>query len=183
MNLMESEETKTELKTGVETATQTGSRTKLKAVLRFIPMVIMMVIIFFFSTMQGDESSETSGVFLKALTELVEGISKKALDTETLGALHIIIRKLAHFTEYAMLGVAIMYAIWYKWNSHRFPYLLPELIAMAYATTDEIHQYFVPGRYGTWSDVLIDSCGAAFGILLYYLVWKRKTEKPTEKKN
>ena len=149
----------------------------MKKILKFIPMILMMVVIFLFSAMKGDDSAETSGVFLKAVLKVVEGISHKSLGSGTLAALHLIIRKCAHFTEYAVLGVTIMFAVWDEWKDKRYPIILPEVIAMLYATTDEIHQYFVPGRYGTWSDVLIDSTGAIVGIMLYYFVYRSKKNK------
>ena len=40
------------------------------------------------------------------------------------------------------------------------------LTASAYAATDEFHQLFVPGRSGQISDVILDSAGAALGVLL-----------------
>lgn len=146
-------------------------------IFRFIPMIIIMALIFLFSAMQGDESSQTSGVFLKAIERLFEEVTHKGLTEIAIDNLHHIIRKCAHFTEYAFLGASIMFAIWDKWKEHKAPVLLPELIAMLYATTDEIHQYFVPGRYGTWTDVLIDSTGAITGIFIYWLIYRRLCKK------
>lgn len=140
-------------------------------------MLVIMVLIFVFSSMQGDESSETSGIFLKAIEKLYEEVTHRGLTEIALDSIHHIIRKCAHFTEYAALGASIMYAIWDKWKEHKAPIILPELIAMLYATTDEIHQYFVPGRYGTWTDVLIDSAGALTGILIYLLIYRKKIKK------
>ena len=42
--------------------------------------------------------------------------------------------------------------------------------ATVYAATDEFHQLFVPGRSGQVKDVLLDSCGAAVGVLILMLV-------------
>ena len=42
--------------------------------------------------------------------------------------------------------------------------------ATEYAMTDEFHQLFVPGRSGQVRDVLLDSCGAAVGVLLVLFV-------------
>ncbi len=41
------------------------------------------------------------------------------------------------------------------------------LIALAYATTDELHQWFVPNRYCSVSDFLIDSAGIFIGAIIY----------------
>ena len=140
-------------------------------------MIVIMVLIFVFSAMQGDESSETSGIFLKAIEKLYEEVTHRGLTEIALDNIHHIIRKCAHFTEYAALGASVMYAIWDKWRVHKAPIVFPELIAMLYATTDEIHQYFVPGRYGTWTDVLIDSTGALAGIIIYWLIYRKRIKK------
>ena len=36
----------------------------------------------------------------------------------------------------------------------------------AYACMDEVHQIFVPGRAGRFTDVLVDSIGIALGVVL-----------------
>lgn len=44
------------------------------------------------------------------------------------------------------------------------------IIGIIYATSDEIHQAFVPGRGPLLTDVLIDTMGVILGILLVMLV-------------
>jgi VanZ family protein len=76
------------------------------------------------------------------------------------GVLVLLLRKLAHFTEYALL-----LALWFRALRTRLdpgPALLTALaIAVAYAASDELHQTFVDGRFGTPRDVAIDAAGAA----------------------
>jgi len=75
-----------------------------------------------------------------------------------------LVSKLAHVTEYAILGWLIQWArggrnmrrVW--WQSW--------LLAVLYATTDEIHQSFTPGRHPLATDVLIDSFGATIGVAI-----------------
>ena len=55
--------------------------------------------------------------------------------------------------------------------------LMAQLISTGYASTDEIHQMFVPGREGKVFDVMIDSCGAFCGIMVSLI-----TQKFIEKK-
>jgi VanZ family protein len=74
-----------------------------------------------------------------------------------LGLWDLVLRKLAHATEYAVLGLLLARAV----------AELPALWAgMAYAVSDEVHQRFVPGRQGALLDVAIDSVGVLAGILL-----------------
>lgn len=134
----------------------------------------MMVVIFVFSMMEGDESSAASGLFLSSVAGIIGGIVHGELGEAFLGNLHIFIRKCAHFTEYAMYGASLGYAIWYFWKSRRFPYILPVAIAFIYACTDELHQYFVPGRYCTFMDVIIDTAGALCGLVIYVAIYNKK---------
>lgn len=151
-------------------------------IFRFVPMIVMMIVIFAFSHMPGDESSDTSLRVLEPILKLIEGLSKHSVASDTKASLNWLLRKAAHFTEYAFFGLTVLYAMkaffekaW-KWMA------LSEVIAIIYATTDEIHQYFVPGRYMAFLDVCIDSTGALTGILLSYLIYK-KLKKKRELKN
>jgi len=148
----------------------TIKKERLYKLIKFIPMILIMIIIFAFSCKQGDESSEQSGRLLQAIVKVVESISSSALSAEVLGFLHLFIRKAAHFTEYAVLGISILYATYSFYKKKWLSVPLSLLLSAVYASTDEIHQYFVPGRYGTPSDVLIDSCGALTGIIVIYFV-------------
>jgi VanZ family protein len=75
-----------------------------------------------------------------------------------LGVWDTILRKGAHMTEYAILGVLLLRALGRE---------LPALaLGLGYAITDEIHQHFVRGRHASPVDVLIDTAGVAIGIFL-----------------
>ncbi len=78
-----------------------------------------------------------------------------------LGTWDLVLRKLAHTAEYAVLGALLLRAL-------RRP--LPAAgLAIAYAASDEVHQHFVTGRQGRPLDVLIDATGVVAGVLL----WRR----------
>jgi VanZ family protein len=77
-----------------------------------------------------------------------------------LGLWDQILRKAAHVTEYAILGVLLLRALGGE---------LPALAAgVAYAITDEIHQLFVRGRHGSPVDVAIDAAGVLLGLLVFH---------------
>ena len=83
------------------------------------------------------------------------------------------IRKTAHFTEYAVLGgllLADMRLVFCRWEAI-FTFLA-WVIGTVYAVTDEWHQTFVEGRSGKPADVLLDSMGVAFGILLVSILFR-----------
>jgi VanZ family protein len=75
-----------------------------------------------------------------------------------LGVWDTILRKGAHMTEYAILGLLLLRALGRE---------LPALaMGIAFAISDEIHQHFVRGRHASPIDVLIDTVGLAIGIFL-----------------
>jgi VanZ family protein len=78
-----------------------------------------------------------------------------------LGTWDLVLRKIAHAGEFALLGALLLRALREE---------LPALaLGIAYAVSDEVHQHFVAGRVGSPLDVLIDSVGVALGVLL----WRR----------
>ena len=82
-----------------------------------------------------------------------------------LGTWDLVLRKLAHVTEYAVLGTLLYRAVGRE---------EPALAAgIAYAASDELHQYFVEGRHGSVVDVAIDAVGVAIGML----VWLRARQR------
>jgi VanZ family protein len=75
-----------------------------------------------------------------------------------LGVWDTILRKGAHMTEYAILGLLLLRALGRE---------LPALaLGVAYAVSDELHQHFVRGRHASPIDVLIDTVGLAIGIFV-----------------
>ena len=79
-----------------------------------------------------------------------------------LGTWDLVLRKLAHGAEFAVLGALLLRALGEE---------LPALAAgIGYAVTDELHQHFVSGRVGAPLDVLIDSAGVALGIAVWRLL-------------
>ena len=139
-----------------------------RRVLAGVLALLWMCMIFAFSAQESEESSEVSGAFSQ---QIVSGVGKFLhlnLNDEELRriaeAIETPVRKAAHMTEYAVLSVLIY--IWIgKWK-HAI------IFAALYAASDELHQLFVPGRAGRLGDVLIDSAGAAIGVLIFIGVKK-----------
>ena len=76
-----------------------------------------------------------------------------------LGGWDLVLRKLAHAAEFAVLGALLLRA------SGRAGVALA--LGTLYAVSDELHQVFVPGRLGSPLDVAIDTVGVAVGVLLW----------------
>jgi VanZ family protein len=89
------------------------------------------------------------------------------LDPATLYALHGFVRKGAHVTEYALLGLLAFRALRLSLAiSLARTALLGITLVLAVAATDELRQSFLPSRTGSLVDVLIDLSGGALGVCL-----------------
>ena len=82
-----------------------------------------------------------------------------------LGTWDLVLRKLAHGAEFAILG-----ALLYRWLSSA---PLAILAGSVYAATDEIHQTFVSGRAGLVTDWAIDTAAVVIGVGLLR-AWRRR---------
>jgi VanZ family protein len=133
----------------------------------WLPLLLWMGVIFGASTGMGTPA-HTSRFIRPFLLWLNPHMSE-----ETINLIHHCIRKTAHAVEYAILGFLIWRVV------HSSPAMdshppaghlrLALLLAALYAATDEMHQLFVPGREAAVRDVLLDTCGAGFGLALTWL--------------
>lgn len=121
-----------------------------------------MCIIFWFSAAPAKESSQMSmsaGTLI--LQKLVPGYEewRKITSRNLPRKIEYPIRKCAHASEYAVLGILLMLT----WNSYipdaKRGSLIMFAVGSLYAASDEFHQLFVPGRSGRLTDVLIDRRG------------------------
>ena len=135
--------------------------------------ILWMAIIFSFSAKDADESTKESnavGMFLGSIVysdfedwqvEEQQAFAEKWDHP---------VRKCAHMTEYAILGFFLVGARYDGREKCRRAMGRAFRIAALYAATDEIHQYFVPGRACMFTDVCIDSVGALLGILFATMI-------------
>jgi VanZ family protein len=123
---------------------------------RWGPALAWAVVISLFST--GLFTSENTGrIIIPVLHWLFP-----SLPPQTLALVHHIIRKCAHFTEYFILSLLILRGIRAGRHGVRLAWaVLAILLVAGYASLDELHQRFVPGRTPAVTDVLIDTSGGA----------------------
>lgn len=124
--------------------------------------LLIMFLIFLFSSQTGEESSEVSNAVLRFILEKLSDILPEA----AVLFLQTKIRKAAHFFIYMLLGIFLFLTAREARIREKAAPIAAWGIAFLYAGTDEIHQRFVPGRSGQFSDVCLDSAGALAGILL-----------------
>ncbi|WP_107995233.1 VanZ family protein [Trichococcus paludicola] len=139
---------------------------------KFAVLCLWMGVIFLLSHQNGQDSSETSGILLELLKFIGIGPGSSVQ-----GALSFLVRKAGHFTEYLILAILFL-----RYRKERGPSgksaFYTVLFVFLYASSDEFHQSFVPGRGPAFSDVLIDTAGGLTGIILYE--WKQRV---MERKN
>ena len=82
--------------------------------------------------------------------------------------------KVMHFGEYAILGFLTAMGFSKIVKKDRMVFLLSALCAGFYGVFDELHQYFVPGRYLEFWDIMANIFGAIVAGLLYVIVIRRK---------
>ena len=132
-------------------------KNKTKAIVFWILTAIVMGLIFFLSAQVADDSAEQSGFILEMLNKIFGW----------LGLTDHIVRKTAHFLEFAGLCFLVNFSLGHtKGKLQTFPSVA---LTSAYALSDEIHQIFVEGRSCQFSDWLLDTCGATFGMLVFLL--------------
>jgi len=88
--------------------------------------------------------------------------------------IHHIIRKTGHFTGYGLVALTWLRAFWM--SLPRLNFLETAVLALLgtalTASSDEFHQTFLPNRTGLASDVVLDCCGAATMLFLFYLTMR-----------
>lgn len=119
------------------------------------------------SLVPGTASGETSLAVLEMVHAFLQG-----LGLPYGWVTNFLVRKAAHFTEYAVLGVLVSQAIDGSRRCDRAALLAVAGVLVLAPSLDETIQLFVSGRAGQLADVLLDCCGAAFGVAIRCLVCK-----------
>ena len=130
-----------------------------------IVLTLWIVFIWVHSMIPGPVSSEESMLVVRLFQPILRifGIS----DTNFM---QLIIRKGAHFSEYAILGTLAVVALQPRLAVPLWPAVLTVILWVAVPSIDEYIQVHVPGRAGMLTDVLIDMSGFAVGALITLIV-------------
>ena len=136
-------------------------------------LVAWMGFIFSMSAQNSDVSSNTSGDTIRVVLSLVPEFEdqSKEFQEQVIEDLQFIARKSAHFIAYMILGILSILLLLQFSSINKMPQIAL-IFCIAYAISDEIHQFFVPGRACQLRDVLIDSTGSLTGIILVLLFIK-----------
>ena len=143
---------------------------KLLRILPYITTFSIMAIIFFFSAQSREDSSELSTGITRRIVDFFMNSADNVEKEKYVLILHNFIRKVAHFTLYAMLAFSASGMFRVKNAFKRWTYAV--IFCVLYAITDEVHQLFVSGRGAMVTDVLLDGIGASFGAAVFALAYK-----------
>ena len=121
---------------------------------------------FYFSNQNGDRSngiSEDIVLHILNLLSISPDSSIKVMDLA-----NFVIRKLAHFSEYTVLGIGLCGLM--RVLVKRYWGITAIVLGAVLASLDEFHQLFIPGRSAMVSDVVIDICGVVVGSIIFTLI-------------
>lgn len=140
-----------------------------KNVASWLVVIAWAGFIFFMSAHTGNGLHEGPSIIaavFQALADWQERVLGEGVD---------LISSVAHFLEYAVLGLLLANALRFHMPMRRVC-LLAVLLASLYGVTDELHQWFVPGRFADPVDWLVDTCGAVAGafVFLHMNAWRQK---------
>lgn len=125
--------------------------------------------IFYFSAQDAEASGSLSQMIsvkcVESINFLIGRRWEDAVLSEIAGVIEHPIRKLAHFSEYGVMGILVhmLLSQWMR-QGRRLRLFVASWVFLS-ASCDEFHQYFVPGRYASIADVAIDTCGGVCGML------------------
>lgn len=161
---------------------------KAKKALTIISLILLTAVycmIFALSADRGEESSNISRTvtawFWHMYYSLFGGEGKGENVIVAVNSTEDIVRKIAHFMEYMAVGF-LSYGIVAMWSVklRKWFFIVFGQVVISGAL-DEWHQYFVPGRFASLKDVLIDTAGGLTGIaviLLPVMLTRRKRSHP-----
>ena len=124
-------------------------------------ILLNLAVIWGNSLMNGTDSGNMSGGIMAWLNTFL-GLNEAGAEL-----LHHLIRKAAHFTEFACLGALLAWYFRLQGENHLITF--PALLSMGAGLVDETIQLFTPDRGPSLTDVWIDTSGAVTGILLLTL--------------
>ena len=145
---------------------------------RWLLYILLGLIVFFIwdnSMQTGGSSDGFSLLFAETFAHIVNKLGFHG----NIWTLNRIVRKLAHLTEFTILG-SLLYTILRRYITYG-TVIKTIGLGMLIASLDEFIQRFSPGRSSQFSDILIDTVGVVIGILVVKLVYNIRYKRSTFK--
>jgi VanZ family protein len=144
----------------------------------WVPVIAWMCLIFAGSTdlMSAEHTSRFLVPFLRWLDPHVS--------FKTIALVQLIVRKVGHVTEYAILAALLWRALRHYWSLVQRSFwksaTIALTVALIYATADEFHQSFVLSRTATVHDVVMDIVGALVGLTICWMFVRNRQTPATD---
>jgi len=123
---------------------------------RWLPVIVWAAFIFLISANSDPYALIPERIFKWIYLTHVKGIR-----------LTKIIGPISHVAQFAIFGFLLARAVSWKSALTKRDFWIVFLLSVAYALSDEVHQFFVPLRAFQLTDILMDSIGGVMGMLLY----------------
>jgi len=148
-----------------------GRQSVARLLSRYLPLIAWLVFISFASS-DSFSSANTSRIIGPVVLWLFPNTS-----SETMYVIHVVVRKIAHFTEYAILAYLAARAFRTSPHPERASrwFVTALVLIVIYALIDEYHQSFVPSRTASIFDSLIDMSG---GLVTLLILRRRYKSRP-----
>ncbi len=145
--------------------------------------VFLMIFIFSMSAQNADTSSQTSGGVIRFTVSMVYpdfGELSEQAQNAIVSSLQGIVRSAAHFSVFAALCFSnLIFTLTLQRLKLLMRYFSSVVFCFLYAVSDEIHQFFVPGRSFQFVDIIVDTLGIFLGAAFMYLIMliiKKRTQ-------
>ena len=143
----------------------------IKKIIKILLVVIWMGVIFSFSSDNKNASdNKSSSVIITIYHFFSDKELTKLEEKQIIEKYAYPIRKIAHFTEYFILGLLVISLISEYTIINKKAIIIGIIICLLYAISDELHQLFTSGRSARVFDVLVDTSGSTTSILIYTFI-------------
>jgi VanZ family protein len=136
----------------------------------FLTLSILYAIFIFYLSSLSDVSSQIGFIKKQYLLDILsfsEGLGLGII-TEISYFVYYNQDKAMHFFLYTGFGIVLYLTMHFSRNAklQKYAVLFALIIGVSYAITDEIHQTYVPGRSGTIADLMADTAGLVFSLII-----------------
>lgn len=138
---------------------------KIKQIILLTLAIFINIFIWYQSSLSAEISGERSGMITDIVVNVLDKVNIQT-DRLTVG---MIVRKLAHFTEFFFFG--LLWSLFYlTFKKPKSAFIITFIQGSAVACIDEFIQRFVPGRAMQFTDVLIDVSGVVISLLFVSII-------------
>lgn len=152
------------------TASSTPNSISTRIVKYWLPVLAMLGVMYYFST------DVFSGENTRSIVEIVLSHLIRQPSPRLIARANHLVRKMAHFTEYAVLAALLFRAFRadseFRWRLRWFIYSLA--IVASWSLLDELHQAFTHKRGASIYDSMLDTSGGLCALLIVWLLSLRK---------